>query len=256
MKQFIDSTFCKCRLILLSATPFLRIIVGGLLLFLTQETLPDRGTAPAAKIAAARPISHKEPNDAIRTFQCPDGFRMDLIASEPLVMSPVSICYDENGNLYVAEMTDYPFADKDQANGRIRLLRDLDGDGKFETSSIWVDGLRSPSSIACWKGGIFVCTHGEIWYFKGSSASAGLSETTKVFTGFGLGSLEYMQNGLIWGIDHKIYGAAGPNGGAVQSVRHPEEKPIALAGRDFRFDPLTLAIEAISGGSQWGNTFD
>src|SRR5262245_17326789 len=118
MKHFIDSSFCKCSLIILNA---------GLLLFLAQGTLSGQGTEPAAKVAAARPISPKEPNDAIRTFQCPDGFRMDLIASEPLVRSPVAICYDESGNMYVAEMTDYPFAEKDQANGRIRLLRDLDG---------------------------------------------------------------------------------------------------------------------------------
>src|SRR5262245_52534590 len=107
----------------------------------------------------------KEPAEAVGTFRVPDGFHMDLIAQEPLITSPVAMAYDENGNMYVAEMVDFPFVEKDgKSHGRVRFLQDLDGDGKFETSHIFVDGLCAPSSVACWKGGIFVTILGEIWY--------------------------------------------------------------------------------------------
>jgi putative membrane-bound dehydrogenase-like protein len=184
---------------------------------------------------------------------------MDLIAHEPLVTSPVAIAYDENGNLYVAEMLDFPNPENtnEKPQGRIRLLKDTDGDGSFDTSSIFVDGLRSPSSIACWKGGIFVCTWGDIWYFKDENDRGEANVRTKVFTGFGLGAIEYMENGLVWGIDHKIYGSSGPAGGSVRMLNHPDAKPVSLAGRDFCFDPVKGELEPVSGGgSQWGNSFD
>jgi putative membrane-bound dehydrogenase-like protein len=184
---------------------------------------------------------------------------MDLIAQEPLVTSPVAMTYDENGNMYVAEMVDFPFFEKtaDQPHGRVRFLRDNDGDGKFDTSSIFADNLPCPSSVVCWKGGVFVAMRGDIWYFKDTTGAGKADVRTRVFTGFGLGSLEYMENGLIWGIDHKIYGSSGPGGGTVRTLDRTNAKPVSLAGRDFCFDPVRSELEAVSGGgSQWGNAFD
>jgi putative membrane-bound dehydrogenase-like protein len=214
---------------------------------------------PASHQEDVRRVFPKKPDEAVKTFQTPKGFHMDLIAREPLLTSPVAITYDENGNMYVAEMVDFPFPEKaaGKPNGRVRFLQDKDGDGKFDTSSIFVDGIPSPSSIACWKGGVFVAMLGEIWYFKDTKGDGKADLRTKVFTGFGLGSLEYMQNGLAWGIDNKIYGSSGPNGGEVRNVKGPDAKPVSLAGRDFCFDPVTGELEAVSGGgSQWGNAFD
>jgi putative membrane-bound dehydrogenase-like protein len=214
---------------------------------------------PASQHEDVPRIFPKEPDEAIKTFQAPKGFRMDLIVREPLITSPVAIAYDENGKMYVAEMVDFPFPERTagKPNGRVRVVLDNDGDGKFDTSSIFVDGLLSPSSVACWKGGVFVATLGDIWYFKNTKGSGEADVRIKVFTGFGLGSPEYMQNGLAWGINHKIYGSAGPNGGEVRQVNRPDAKPVSLAGRDFCFDPVTGELEAVSGGgSQWGNAFD
>src|SRR5437762_3378689 len=83
------------------------------------------------------------PAEAEKTFQTLHGFHMDLLAAEPMVASPVAIAYDEDGRAYVAEMLDYPYTDKahhkanqenptDAPIGRIRLLTDDDGDGKFD----------------------------------------------------------------------------------------------------------------------------
>src|SRR5262245_29487969 len=123
---------------------------------------------PASHREEVRRVFPKEPDEAVKTFQTPKGFRMDLIAREPLLTSPVAITYDENGNMYVAEMVDFPFPEKaaGKSNGRVRFLQDKDGDGKFDTTSIFVDDIPSPSSIACWKEGILVATLGDIWYFK------------------------------------------------------------------------------------------
>src|SRR5436190_17917305 len=68
------------------------------------------------------------------TFETLHGFRMELIAAEPLVASPVDMAYDEDGRAYVVEMRDYPYPEEKNAAptvfpGTVRLLTDSDGDG-------------------------------------------------------------------------------------------------------------------------------
>src|SRR5207253_3537164 len=120
----------------------------------------------AALLAAAEPspqslkdrlprLAPKEPAEALKTFTVLDGFRMDLIASEPQVASPVAAAYDEDGRLYVVEMRDYPTPHQpgETPRGRIRRLEDRDGDGVYETATVFADGLPWPTGIACWDGG-------------------------------------------------------------------------------------------------------
>src|SRR6476620_1385029 len=73
-------------------------------------------------------------SDSLKTMRLSDDFHVEIFASEPDVMSPVEMAFDENGNIYVAEMMDYPDdppAGK-PARSRIRLLQDTDGDGKID----------------------------------------------------------------------------------------------------------------------------
>src|SRR6266496_82319 len=104
-----------------------------------------------------------EPRDVAKTFRVKNGFTMDLIAAEPLVSSPVAICYDEDGAAYVVEMLDYPYTNKDTHQaykenttdapiGRVRKLIDRDGDGVFDESYIFADNLSWPTGICCWQG--------------------------------------------------------------------------------------------------------
>src|SRR3954454_15717490 len=134
-------------------------------------------TGTIALLAAERPqslkdrlprLAPKEPAEALKTFKVLDGFRMDLVACEPQLASPVAAAYDEDGRLYVVEMRDYPTPLKpgETPRGRVRLLKDRDGDGVYETATVFADGLHWPTGIACWDGGVFVTAAPDIWYFK------------------------------------------------------------------------------------------
>src|SRR5213592_3464013 len=72
-----------------------------------------------------------EPADAIKTFTVKEGFKIELAAAEPLVVDPVAMAFDEDGHLFVVEMRDYSER-RDERLGRIRMLIDTDGDGKFD----------------------------------------------------------------------------------------------------------------------------
>src|ERR1700760_3709560 len=99
-----------------------------------------------------------EPRDAIRSFTLAPGFRIELVASEPQIRSPVAIDFDEDGRLYVAEFPEYKLHDDPtlKAKGASKRLGDTDGDGFYEKATTFVDDLPSPVAVACYAGGVFV----------------------------------------------------------------------------------------------------
>ncbi len=204
-----------------------------------------------------KPVPAKTPEEAVKTFEVAAGFRMELVAHEPDVTDPVAACFDENGGMYVAEMIDYPY--RPQAGsplGRVRYLVDEDNDGRYEQSSIFADEIAWPTGVAPYKGGVFVAAAPDIWYLRDTDGDRVADGRRKVFTGFGDRNQQGGINNLVWGIDHKIYGAGSVNGGNVKRVAAPDEPAIELSGRDFRFDPTTEKFETITGRQQFGNAFD
>ncbi len=187
-----------------------------------------------------------------------DGFRIEPVASEPLIQSPVAAAFDADGNLYVAEMRDYPYKPRPGRTplGAVRLLRDTDGDGRFDQSHVFADGLLWAAGIAPWKGGVFVTAPPDIWYLKDTDGDGKADLRKKVFTGFGTRNQQAMVNNLAWGLDHMIYGAASGNGGVIRPAESPDSQGVSVDHCDFRFDPMAGSFEPISGNDQFGNTFD
>lgn len=206
-------------------------------------------------------VAPTEPQQAVTTFECQHGFSMQLVASEPLLADPVDLAYDEDGRAYVVEMRDYPFPEEKNAEpkefiGQVRLLVDDDGDGRMDLSTVFADKLAWPTSVACWKGGVFVAAAPDIWYFKDTNADGVAEVREKVFTGFSRYNVQAIMNNLEWGLDGRFYGAASGNGGNVRPADDPQAMPIVVARRDFSFDPEKRDFRVESGGERFGNSFD
>lgn len=203
-------------------------------------------------------VPAKTTAEALKSFDTVGGFEMQLVAAEPQVQEPIVITYDENGLLYVAEYLKFPWdgVKGGEGNGRIRLLRDEDGDGHYEKAVVFADEIEWPTGIAHWKGGIFVVASPDLWYFKDEDGDGVAEVRRKVFTGFGFSTEEGTANNLIPGLDNWIYGAGSNSGGEVRPADEPNAKTVSIRGHDFRFDPVTEKFEAISGSEQFGNTFD
>jgi putative membrane-bound dehydrogenase-like protein len=199
-----------------------------------------------------------EPKDAVKTFKVRPGFAMELAASEPNVASPVAMAFDENGRLFVVEMIDYSER-RDEKLGRIRLLEDTDGDGVFDKSTVYAEGLPWPTAVFPWKGGVFVGCTPDIVYFKDSDGDGKADERRVVFTGFGAGvkrlNVQALLNSFNWGLDNRIHGAASFNAGSVIKPGSTD-KPVELRGKGFAFDPRSLDFAAENGGGQHGLSFD
>lgn len=202
-------------------------------------------------------IAATEPAEATKTFKLIDGMKIELVAAEPLVTSPVDLAFDEDGRLWVCEMNDYPFgpAEGNPPQGRVKVLEDVDGDGRMDRATVLVDELAWPTGLALWDGGCFVCAAPDIFYFKDTDGDGAADVREVVFTGFGKQNVQALLNNIKWGIDNWFYGASGPNGGTIKTNRKPESAPLNVGGRDFRFRP-TGEIEPVSGGGQFGHSMD
>ncbi len=254
-------------------TPAFRLGLSSLLavvLFhahsIAQSTaLPQR--AGQTRLAAELPrVPATEPADVAQTFRLLDGFQLELLAAEPLVTDPVAIKYDENGLAYVAEMGDYPYSDKSHDRphaeqtslplGRIRVLEDTDGDGRFDKSTLFAEEMSWPTGLALWKGGVFVTSTPDIIYLKDIDGDRQADVRRVVYTGFRKFNVQAVINNLQWGLDHLIYGAGSSNGGEIRPGDALDADPVRIRRGDFRFDPAGKTFEAITGGARFGNTFD
>lgn len=235
--------------------PRLRLMFLSALLVLPALTLFGQ-TESDEDLAKELPrLAATEPDQALKTFEILPGFYLDAIATEPVVLNPVSVCYDEDGRLYVAEMRGYPFPEN-TPTGHIARLEDRDGDGKYETRSVFVEGLSWPTSVVPYDGGVFIAVAPDIRYAKDTNGDGKADINKVVFTGFGMGNVQALLNGLLWGPDGWIYGVSGGNGGDITIVDRPDVPAVSVRGRDFRFKPDGSAFEAISGGGQFGHSFD
>jgi len=199
-----------------------------------------------------------EPAEALRAFRVEPGFRIELAAAEPQVADPVAAAWDEDGRLYVCQIGDYPYGVKPGARptGKVVRLEDRDDDGRYETSVDFVDPLPWPSGVACWEGGVFVVSSPDVWYFKDEDGDGRAEVRRRVLTGFRVGAAEEVPNSLVWGIDNRIYGSASDSGGLLRTVDPAPPSEVRLRRQDFRFDPRTMKVEAVSGNCRFGGTFD
>ncbi len=232
--------------------PLLVCAISGLLLGFGWHPLKAQEDNLARELPRIKPL---EPPAALASFRIHAGFRLEPVAVEPLVTGPVSVCYDADGRIYVVEMRGYPYPEK-APSGNVARLEDRDGDGRFESRTVFLSGLAWPTGIIPYDGGVFITVAPEIIYAKDTNGD-GVADVKKVmFTGFGTDNVQGLLNGLLWGPDGWIYGVTSVNGGTIRNASRPGASPVSVRGRDFRFKPDGSAFEAISGGGQFGHSFD
>jgi len=224
----------------------MRFAVGYLLLFVCMGIAI--GEEPVER------TSPLPPEDELATFELADKrLTVDLVAAEPEVDSPVAICWDALGRMYVAEMIDYPAG---PGSGRIRRLEDRDHDGRYEHATVFAAGLKFPNGLIAANGGLFVTAAPDLLFLKDTNDDGVADEKTVVFTGFGEGNQQLRANGLTWGLDNWIYGANGRSDGAIRRPDQPVEQAVSIRGCDFRFTPDGKRFKATSGQSQFGQSHD
>lgn len=162
------------------------------------------------KLPVSKPLS---PEEELATFSVPAGFRVELVAAEPLVDSPVAMAWDERGRLYVCEMRGYmqdsEGAGEDQPVGRISWLEDTDGDGRMDRKVVFADNLVMPRAVMCVNGGLLVAEPPNLFYMKDTDGDGVADVREVVDNAYGTlgGQPEHMANSPTWVMDNWIYSA-------------------------------------------------
>ncbi|MFO0931029.1 MAG: PVC-type heme-binding CxxCH protein, partial [Gemmataceae bacterium] len=229
----------------------------GLLPVLYWLSLHAAGPADLPPLRNSRPLT---PNEERATFAVPKGFRVELVAAEPNVVDPVAMTFDERGRLFVCEMRGYPNGGRGTgtiSSGVIKLLEDRDGDGVYETATVWADGLRFPTGLTPWKGGLLVANAPDLLYLQDTTGAGKADRRTVLYTGFDVANIQQLLNSLQFAHDNWIHGVAGMAGGTITCVEKPGVAPVTLRGRGVRFRPdVPGSLEPTSGGGQYGLSAD
>lgn len=198
----------------------------------------------------------KSPEAALKSIQVKPGFAVELMASEPLLTDPVNFDWGPDGKFWVVEMTDYPTGidGKGAPGGRVQLLTDIDGDGKYDKATTFLDKLPYPDGVMAWRKGVLVAAAPDILYAEDTDGDGKADKREVLYTGFTAGNPQHNVNGFVRGLDNWIYGANGHSGGRVTSTK--TGKVHDLGGRDFRIRPDTGEFDALSGTTQFGRTRD
>ena len=198
------------------------------------------------------------PADAIKTFQIHKGLKIELVASEPLIESPVGICFDEDGRLFVVEMRGYPDR-QDAKMSRIKLLESSKGDWVYDKATVFADGLGWPTGCFRYDHSLYVTVSPDIIRLSNSHGSGAADQRQVILTGFGAGhdplNVQGLVNGLTLGFDGRIHGTSSENGGLVKPPG-AAGPGLNLRGTDFSFDPRTIDLQPENGGGQHGLSYD
>ena len=151
------------------------------------------------------------PEDEMKTFFVPPGYRVELVASEPMVEEPILIDWDPDGRLWVIEergyMQDLPATNEREPLGRISVLEDTNNDGKMDKKTVFMDGLVLPRALKVLDRGVLIGEPPHLWLARDTNGDLKADSKELVVDTYGqeLGNIEHNANSLTWALDNWMY---------------------------------------------------
>jgi putative membrane-bound dehydrogenase-like protein len=153
----------------------------------------------------------------------PTGFKVELVAREPVVRSPVSMAFDARGRLFIGGGPQFRFPQPDTPPDSVSILIDADGDGVYDRAKVFATGFNCIQSLA-WHGrDLWVANAPDLTVVRDLDGDDEADEYVLVYTD--LGNLEHGLHGLNWGPDGKLYMSKGNSKGYTKPDRTPAPKP-------------------------------
>lgn len=223
----------------------------------TEEKIVDRVLQLTQQQQAAD--QPRSPQQSLATMEVPDGYTLELVASEPLVTDPVGIAWGKDGKVWVVQMGDYPLGGP--KTGCVKSLIDTDGDGVMDQSTMFLDGLNYPAGIYAWRDGVIIACAPDIFFARDTDGDGKCDQKVVLVTGFPEGNPQHRVHGFTYGMDHRLH--FGPGGGAnvvtVTGNGLVSQKPLKqmrISGSDLSLDPDSGDLRLESGVTQYIRTTD
>jgi mono/diheme cytochrome c family protein len=153
------------------------------------------------------------PAQTMASYHLPSGYKLELVAAEPLVQDPVAIDFDPDGRMYVVEMRAFmpnlAGTGEDRPIGRIVILEDTNDDGKMDKKTVFLDSLVLPRSVKVLSQGVLVAETPNLWFARDTNGDgkADTKELVRDDYGTKQSNPEHNANGFLWGLDNWIHNA-------------------------------------------------
>lgn len=213
--------------------------------------------AAASVVSFDKENPDPDPEKELESFELAEGFEVTLFASEPMVAKPIQMNWDEDGRLWVVSSTAYPHLKTgEEANDKIYILEDTDGDGKADKSTVFADGLITPTGILPGDGGVYVANSTEILHLMDTDGDGKADTRRRVLTGFGTGDTHHLIHTFRWGPEGRLYFNQ-----SIYIYSHVET-PFGIkrleGGGVWKLNPKSLELDVYARGlvNPWGLQFD
>ena len=211
-------------------------------------------------LSSCRPTLYDEPKtpqESLASMDLAGDFTIDLFASEPYVMDPVEMLFDDQGRIFVVEMPDYPFMPElDEGTGRIVQLHDSDRDGQIDSRTIFLDSITEATSILPWRNGFLVTAAPYIYFIRDHDQDGKADSKEIIFSGFFENNSEAQITNLKYNIDNWVYAANNGQAGEITFHKNNNDEKLNVGGSDFRFRLERGQYAGASGGAQFGHAIN
>jgi putative heme-binding domain-containing protein len=182
--------------------------------------------------------------EAVRRMSVPEGFSVELVASEPDIVNPIAMTFDDRGRIWVTESVEYPRKSAGPGRDHVKILEDTDGDGRADKVTVFAEGLNIPTGVAVGYGGVWVMNAPDLLFLREKDGKEISREV--VVTGFGRTDTHELPNSLTWGPDGWLYGLNGVfNHCKVQSNGKTFDFTCAM----WRIHPRTREFQVVCEGT-------
>src|SRR5436189_2327854 len=191
------------------------------------------------------------PEEARKKFSLPEGFEIRLFASEPEVVNPVAMTWDERGRLWVLELYEYPLGARKGEKGRdrIKILEDTDGDGRADKVTVFADGLNLATGLQLGNGGVYVGQAPDFLFLQDTNHDDKADTRTVLLTGFGLDDRHELLNGFTWGPDGWLYMTHGVFTHSRVKIPEASAPGVEVTAAVARYQPQTKKFEVFADGT-------
>lgn len=185
----------------------------------------------------------------LKGYRVPPGWKLEIVATEPLVINPVTMTWGPDGRLYVIE-----WQAGRTPNDHIKVLTDTDNDGIFDSAEMYMDGLDLPAGLCFWDGWAYVTLDHDVVRFRDKDNDGKFESKEVIVTGFGNDNSHHRVSGMTIGPDGWLYLTTGDSDARAKGS-DGSEATVLRSGGVFRCTPEGKNLEVVAFGMRnpWGN---
>ncbi len=212
---------------------------------------------PAIAQDNLKSVPPTDPQYQLDRLNIAEGFELNLFASDPMIEKPIQMTWDEHGRLWIIGSAVYPhLLPGKEPNDKVFILEDTDGDGTADKSTVFVDGLLTPTGLLVGDGGVYVANSTEILHFRDLDGDGYAEDRRVVLRGFGADDTHHLIHSFRWGPDGMMY--INQSIYIYSHIETPWGVRRLRQGGIWQFQPEKMKLDVFARGfvNPWGHSFD